>query len=42
LINIGKQRRQVMEASMGSRMADSGLESGIGLVVADMLVAMVS
>jgi hypothetical protein len=42
LINIGKQRRQVMEASIGSRMADSGLESGIGSVVADMLVAMVS
>jgi hypothetical protein len=41
-INIGRQRRKVMEASIGSRMADSGLESGIGSVVADMLVATVS
>jgi hypothetical protein len=40
LIRIGKQRMQVMEASIGSRMADSGLERKVGSAGADMVAAM--
>jgi hypothetical protein len=40
LIRIGKQRMQVMEARIGSRMADSGLEREAGSAGADMVAAM--